>query len=79
MKLPDIFQNKIEENLKNSMEVFYSSQKEVTILDDFPFFAHIQTKNQSFKIKIIGNTTNYLVTANGKMIYLKDCLSIKKI
>ena len=79
MKLPDIFQNEIEENLKNSQEIFYGNQRDIKIFDNFPFLARVETKSQSFEVKIIGKTTNYLVSANGKMIYLKDCINIKRI
>jgi len=79
MKLPNIFKNQINENLRNSREIFYSGKKEANIPHHFPFQAIIQTKSHSFKAKVIGKTTNYLVTANGRIIYLKDCLNFRKI
>ena len=76
MNLPRIFKNEIDEEIKNSQEVFYSEKKTV-FSDGFPFDAIIQTKARTFKTTIIGKTTNFIVTSDGKIINLKDCINIK--
>lgn len=79
LKLPEIFKNEIPEEMINSQTVFYGTKKEVLAADDFPYYAFIQTKSHNYKTKIIGKTTNYLVTASGMMIYLKDVINMRKM
>ena len=81
MSLPEIFKNKIAENIENSQHTFYSANQDNrgNILNTFPVDAIIETKNRSFITKIVGRTDNYLITNNREVIYINDCVSIKKV
>ena len=79
VNLPGIFKNQVGENVKNSQEIFYSIKKAESTFEDFPFDALIQTNCKAFKAKVIGKTTNYLVTANGHILNFKDIISVKKM
>lgn len=81
MSLPEIFKNKIDENIEISQKTFYSGDKEnrESSFNTFPVDALIQTKNRSFVTKIIGKTDNYLITNNRDIIYINDCVNIKKL
>ncbi len=81
MDLPEIFKNKIDENIENSQYSYYSGDKDIrgSNLNQFPVDAIIETKNRTFKTKIIGKTNNYLITNNREVIYIDDCINIKKV
>ena len=80
MQLPEIYKNKIEDEIKNSQAIYYSKDRdENTSLTNLPVDAFIETKHKMFRTTIVGKTNNYLVTNQGDVIELKDCLSIKKI
>lgn len=81
MSLPEIFKNRIDENIEISQKTFYSGDKEnrESDINTFPVEALIQTKERSFVTKIIGKTDNYLITNNRDIIYINDCVNIKKL
>ncbi|MDD4187684.1 MAG: hypothetical protein PHX04_02845 [Bacilli bacterium] len=80
MSLPEIFKNKINENIENSQHTFYSANQESrNVFDTFPVDAIIETNNRSFITKIVGKTDNYLITNNREVIYINNCTSIKKL
>ena len=64
MELPGIYKNQLEENLNNSQELFYSKTPSFILNEEFPYYAIIKTKNQTFEAKLVGKTTNYLVIAD---------------
>ena len=81
MSLPEIFKNKIDENIENSQHTFYSGNQDSrgNVFDTFPVDAIIETNNRSFITEIVGKTDNYLITNNREVIYINDCTSIKKL
>ena len=81
MRLPEIFKNKIDENIENSQYTYYSADEEMRgdNLNNFPIETIIETKNRTFRAKIVGKTNNYLITNNREIIYIKDCVNIKKV
>lgn len=81
MSLPKIYKNKIEGEIRNSQDTFYSQRNTNNndFLNQLPANALIETQNRIWQTKIVGKTNNYLVTSNGEIINFQDCLSIKKI
>lgn len=77
MSLPEIFKNKIDENIKNSQYTYYSQSNRNISINKLPVEAVIETKNRIFNTTIIGKTNNYLITNKNEVIYIKDCLNIK--
>ncbi len=82
MDLPEIFKNKINENLDNNKRSFRSTEKEENldlILKNIPVTVYIETNNKELTTTIIGRTKNYVVTKGRDVIYIKDIKTIKKI
>lgn len=81
MDLPEIFKNKIDDNIENSQVTYYSADNNDRGLNIniFPYDAIIETKNRTFRAKIIGKTDNYVITNNREIIYIDDCINIKKV
>ncbi|MDD4705731.1 MAG: hypothetical protein PHS24_00755 [Bacilli bacterium] len=85
MNLPEIFKNKIDENIKNSQYTYYGSSNRSSSnrsinninLNQLPVEAIIETKNKIFKARIIAKTNNYLITDKKEVVYIPDCLNIK--
>ncbi|MDD2409111.1 MAG: hypothetical protein PHD03_00090 [Bacilli bacterium] len=81
MNLPEIFKNKIDENIKNSQYTFYGlSNRSINdiSLNQLPIDAIIETKDHIFNAKIIAKTNNYLITDKKEIVYIPDCINIKK-
>ena len=81
MSLPEIFKNKIEDSIKTSQTVYYSgnNDRSSNLFNKLPINAVIETKNRTFKTRIIGKTDNYLVTDTQDVISISDCLNIKEL
>lgn len=81
MSLPEIFKNKIDENIKNSQYTYSSignNDRNHDLFNTLPVDVLIETKNRNFKARIVGKTDNYMVTNTREVIQVKDCISIKK-
>lgn len=79
MKLPEIYKNKIDQNIRNSQTTFVSKTKEENnVLDKLPVSVYIETKTKKYMARIIGKTDNYIVTSNRDVINIKDIISIKE-
>lgn len=82
MKLPEIYKNKIDEDLDNNTRTFISSTDNDNIdliLKDLPTLVYITTKDKNFYATVIGKTTNYIVTRDKEVIRISDIIKIKKI
>lgn len=81
MDLPEIFKNRIDENIENSQITYYSGDKDIrgNDFETFPVDAIIETRNRTFRTKLIGKTNNYYITNNREVIYINDCVNIKKV
>lgn len=86
MKLPEIFKNKLDENINNNEKTYISSNKEERLevenedlLNSLPVKVRITTsKYENELITIVGRTKNYIITKNRDVIYIKDIKDIKK-
>ncbi len=81
MKLPEIFKGKVDEEVDNQQHTYYGKEnldRGDINLNILPVDAIIETKDRIFRAKIIGKTNNYIVTNNQEVIYINDCISIKK-
>ena len=80
MKLLEIFKGEIKDEVDNQMYTYYSKEDDrgELNLNVLPMDAIIETKDRVFRAKIIGKTNNYIVTNNQEVIYIDDCISIKK-
>lgn len=82
MDLPEIFKNKINEDLNNNKKTYRSTKNDESldlILKNIPVTAYIETNNKELTTTIIGRTQNYIVTKGRDVIYIKDIKTIKKI
>jgi hypothetical protein len=82
MKLPEIFKNKIDENLDNNTRTFRGNATETPkedILDNLPVKVIInQTNGKEIKTTVVGRTKNYIITKNRDVISINDIKEIKK-
>lgn len=86
MKLPEIFKNKLDENINNNEKTYISSSKEEKLevengdlLNSLPVKVRITTsKYKNELITIVGRTKNYIITKNRDVIYIDDIKEIKK-
>ena len=82
MKLPEIFKNKLENNINNNKKVFMGEMEDnndSNIFEKLPVKVRIKTKSQGeANITIVGKTKNYLITKNRNVIYINDIEEIKK-
>lgn len=82
MDLPEIFKNKINEDLNNNKKTYRSTKNDESldlILKNIPVTVYIETNNKELTTTIIGRTQNYIVTKGRDVIYIKDIKTIKKI
>lgn len=81
MNLPEIYKNKIDESIKNSQYTYYGiSNREARDVNFnvLPVDTIIETKDRIFRARIIAKTNNYLITNKKEIVYIHDCISIKK-
>ena len=81
MKLPEIFKNKLDDNINQSRKVYMGEidNNPEELFRKFPVKVTMVTKNDEIVNSIIvGKTENYLITKNRNVIYLKDLKEIKK-
>ena len=80
VNLPKIYKNKIDEQIRNSQDTYYSREASKSdFLNNLPMDAVIETKNRLWQAKIVGKTENYLVTNTGEVINLNECIKIRKL
>ena len=84
MSLPEIYKNKIEDDVRHSQSVFYGKdygkdERSELIFSNLPVNVLIETDKKMFKAQIVGKTQNYLVSSAGETIDLRSCQRIKKI
>ncbi len=83
MKLPEIFKNKLNDNVNNNKKLFISMDNDNTNNNDIFISFPVKLKLTYFNGEevtsiIVGKTKNYLITKNRNVIYLKDLKEIKK-
>ena len=93
-ELPKVFVNPLEKEVKNNKEMYYSklirSSPKRSILQEIDRVFHskdfvykkkveITTHDGILVEEIIGKTRDYLLTYDGKKIYIADILDIKKL
>lgn len=82
MKLPEIFKNKLDNNIDNNKKIFMgevNNENEKDLLSKLPVKIKIKTKTGEETTSIIvGKTKNYLITKNRNVIYIKDIEEMKK-
>lgn len=82
MKLPEIFKNKLSDNINNNERVFIESDSNKQgddFLDNLPVKVKIVTlKGEEITTTIVGKTKNYLITKNRNVLYINDLKEIKK-
>ena len=84
MKLPEIYKNKIDENINNNTRNYVKKNNEQPesieeILKALPVTVYILLKNREFTATIIDRTENYIITKNRDVLYIKDIIKIKKV
>lgn len=80
MKLPEIYKNKIDENIRNNKDVFVSDiSSNENILDKLPVNIYMERGNKKLRATIIGKTDNYLITSNRDVIYIKDITKLERL
>ncbi len=83
MNLPEIFKNKLDDNLNNNKEFFRSnstySEDINSILRSIPVTVYIETDNKDLTTTIIASTKNYIITKKREVIYINDIKTIKRL
>lgn len=81
--LPEIFKNKLDDNLNNNTEVFRSNKTNHedinSILKSIPVTVYIETNTKELTTTIIGRTENYIITKMREVIYINDIKTIKRL
>lgn len=82
MKLPEIFKNKLNDNINTERTFIGKSEKKESLesyLKNLPVTLIITTnKYQEEPLIIVGKTKNYLITKTRDVIFIKDIKNIKK-
>ena len=81
MKLPEIFKNKINNDIKEKTFIGKSEKKESLeeYLKDLPTTLIITTNKYTEEpLTIVGRTKNYIITKTRDVIFIKDIKNIKK-
>ena len=82
MKLPEIFKNKLNDNINNNERIFVESSSHKDneeFLDKLPVKVKIKTiDDKEIITTIVGKTKNYLITKNRDVFYINDLKDIKK-
>lgn len=79
MKLPEIYKNKIDENIRNSQNTFTSKiNNNHDPLKDLPATVKIEMKDKEFITTIVAKTDHHLITKNRDVISIKDIIKIKE-
>ncbi|MBR1680015.1 MAG: hypothetical protein IJ704_05180 [Bacilli bacterium] len=93
-ELPKVYAQPFDKKINNNSEFFYSSfsdgnrhkniKKEIELIfhsKDFVYKSDVEitTKNGIQKETIVGKTQGYILTMDGKKIFIGDILDIKKL
>lgn len=82
MKLPEIYKNKIDENIRNSQTTFRSSiinKNNINLPNKFPINVYLETSTRKLNTTLIGKTDNYIITKNKEVISIKDLTILKEV
>lgn len=81
--LPEIFKNKLDDDLNNNKEFFRSNivhNEDInSILKNIPVTVYIETNSKEMTTTIIGRTENYIITKMREVIYINDIKTIKRL
>ncbi len=81
--LPEIFKNKLDDDLNNNKEFFRSNSSHDedinSILKSIPVTVYIETNTKELTTTIIGRTENYIITKMREVIYINDIKTIKRL
>lgn len=81
--LPEIFKNKLDDDLNNNKEFFRSNSvhdEDInSILKSIPVTVYIETNTKEMTTTIIGRTENYIITKMREVIYINDIKTIKRL
>ena len=80
MKLPEIFKNKIDDNINNTERLFMGEfeKDKQNIFDKLPVKVKLITNKGEVTCTIVGKTKNYIIAKNGNVIYINDIKEIKR-
>lgn len=81
MGLPEIYKNKLSNEIRNSQTTYYGKLERNNyddILANLPVTTYIETKTGKMEAIIIAKTDNYIITSKNKVINFKDIISLKK-